>query len=79
MEVKIHAEPVEKEESEKEYGDYDKWEIESAARCIIEAEEIKRDKDKMKYVAQCLKEKGDAYSSAITSLDDLRKLANKKS
>lgn len=79
MEVKIHAEPVKSEEKEKKYGKYDDWEIESAARTIIEAEEIKRDKEKMKAVGQCLKEKGEAYSSAITSLDDLRKLANKKS
>jgi hypothetical protein len=80
MEVKIHAQPLESSEAkEKKYGKYDDWEIESAARTLIEAEEIKKDKEKMKYVGECLKAKGDAYSAAITSLDDLRKLANKKS
>lgn len=78
MEVKIHAEPVEGEKKEKKYGKYDDWEIESAARTIIEAEEIKKDTEKMKYVGECLKSKGEAYSRAVSSLDDLRKLANKK-
>lgn len=75
MEVKVEVEPKEKE---KKYGDYDDWEIESAARTIIEAEEIKKDAEKMKYVGECLKKKGEAYASAVSSLDDLRKLANKK-
>ena len=72
MKVEIETE---KEEKEKKYGDFDDWEIESAARTLMEAEEIKRDKEKMKYVGQCLKAKGEAYSAAINSLDDLKKLA----
>lgn len=63
---------------EKEYGPYDKFEIQSAARVLMEAEEIKADKEKMKYVAQCMKDKADNIANIITSLDDLKKLANKK-
>lgn len=74
MKIEIESESSENEK-EKKYGDFDDWEIESAARTILEAEEIKKDKEKMKYVGQCLKAKGEAYSAAITSLDDLKKLA----
>jgi len=79
MKVEVEVEGGKGEEKEKKYGKYDDWEIESAARTIIDAEEIKKDKEKMKYVGECLKSKGEAYSSAISSLDDLKKLAYKKS
>lgn len=75
MEVKIHAEPIKGKEEKKEYGKYDKWEIESAARCLVEAEEIKADKEKMKYVAQCLEKQHGAAKKAVESIEDLRKLA----
>lgn len=75
MEVKIHAEPVESKEQKKEYGKYDKWEIESAARTLVEAEEIKADKEKMKYVAMCMKKKHAAEKKAISSIADLRELS----
>lgn len=75
MEVKVYAEPIEKKEEAKEYGKYDKWEIESAARCLVEAEEIKADKEKMKYVKMCMQKKHTAEKKAIESIDDLRKLA----
>ncbi len=78
MEVVVQAQPVKGEEKEKKYGKFDDWEIESAARTLLEAEEIKKDAEKMKYVGECLKKKGEAYSSAITSLDDLRAVARKK-
>lgn len=65
-------------ERKKEYGKYDKWEIESAMRTLIEAEEIKKDKEKMKYVAECMREQADKMGEVISSLDDLKKLANKK-
>lgn len=68
----------EMEEKKKEYGKYDKWEIDSAVRTLLEAEEIKMDKDKMKYVAMCMKEKADAMVEAVNSLDDLKALAKKK-
>jgi len=74
MEVKVMAEPVNAKEQEekKEYGKYDKWEIESAARTLVEAEEIKADKEKMKYVAMCMKKKHMAEKKAIESIDDIR-------
>jgi len=51
MEVVIQAQPVEgKKEEKKEYGKYDKWEVESWADTIVRAEEIKADPEKMKYV-----------------------------
>lgn len=75
MEVKIHAEPVESKEEKKEYGKFDKWEIESAARTLVEAEEIKADKEKMKYVKMCMGKKHMAEKKVIESLDDLRALA----
>jgi hypothetical protein len=76
MQVKIHAEPIEsKEEEKKEYGKYDKWEIESAARTLVEAEEIKADAEKMKYVKMCMMKKNKAEKKAIESIDDLRKAA----
>lgn len=75
MEVKIHAEPVVSKEEKKEYGKFDKWEIESAARTLVEAEEIKADKEKMKYVKMCMGKKHTAEKKVIESLDDLRKVA----
>jgi len=72
MEVVIQAQPVDKKEEKKEYGKYDKWEIESAARTLVEAEEIKADKEKMKYVAMCMKKKHAAEKKAIESIDDIR-------
>lgn len=75
MEVKIHAEPVNAKEEKKEYGKFDKWEIESAARTLVEAEEIKADKEKMKYVKMCMTKKHAAEKKAIESIDDLRALS----
>lgn len=75
MQVKINAEPVESKEEKKEYGKYDKWEIESAARTLVEAEEIRADKEKMKYVAMCMKKKHVAEKKAIESIADLRALS----
>lgn len=72
MEVKIHAEPVNAKEEKKEYGKFDKWEIESAARTLVEAEEIKADKEKMKYVKMCMTKKHAAEKKAIESIDDIR-------
>lgn len=77
--VEIEVKGGEEEESEKEYGKWDKWEIESAARTIIEAESIKADKEKMKYVAECMKKQADGMKKAISSLDELKAVAKKKS
>jgi hypothetical protein len=70
---------IEVEKKEKEYGEYDKWEIESAARTILEAEAIKADKEKMKYVAECLKKQFEAMNKTVGSLSELKAIAKKKS
>ena len=75
MEVEIEMEKSGGKEEKKEYGKYDKWEIESAARTLVEAEEIKADKEKMKYVKMCMNKKHMAEKKVIESLDDLRKVA----
>lgn len=64
-----------KEDKEKKYGKYEDYEIESAARTLAEAEEIKADPDKMKYVKMCLKKDKEAAVKAYKSLDDIREEA----
>lgn len=71
MEVKINATPVDSEKSKK-YGKFDEWEINSAVRTIMEAEEIKADAEKMKYVGPLLKDKCKQMKKAISSIDDIR-------
>lgn len=79
MDVVVQAQPVdEKSKEKKEYGKYDKWEIESAARTLEEAETIKQDKEKMKYVAMCMKEKFKGMQKAIESIDDIKAVRNSK-
>lgn len=78
MEVKINATPVD-EKAEKKFGKFDEWEINSAVRTIIEAEEIKADAEKMKYVGPLLKEKVAGMKRAISSIADLRALAKGES
>lgn len=77
MEMVVHGQPTEKEKEEKsKYGKYDEYEIKECARTLVKAEEIKADKDKMKYVAMCLKEKKKALDRVpINNLDDLKKRA----
>ena len=70
MEVKVAGEPVEKEKSK--YGKFEEYEIKSAARTIVEAEEIKQDKEKMKYVKECLKEKAESSKKAYMSIADMK-------
>jgi hypothetical protein len=68
----MNSQPVTVKEQKKKYGKYEDYEIESAVRTIIEAEEIKADKEKMKYVLPLLEKKAKGMKKAITSLDDLR-------
>lgn len=76
MQVKIHAEPIEGgKEEKKEYGKFDKWEIESAARTLVEAEEIKANPEKMKYVKMCMDKQFGATKKVIESIDDIRAIA----
>ena len=65
------AESVNKEPEKKKYGKYDDWEIESAVRTIIEAERIKLDTDKMKYVLPLLEEQKKALEKAASAADIL--------
>ena len=58
-------------EEKKEFGKYDRWEIESAARTLIEAEQIKLDKEKMKYVLPILEEQKKALDQATSVADIL--------
>ncbi|MDD3238226.1 MAG: hypothetical protein PHV37_09045 [Candidatus Gastranaerophilales bacterium] len=44
----------EKKQEDKEFGKFGRWDIESAVRTIIEAEQIKLDTEKMKYVLPML-------------------------
>lgn len=48
------------------YGKYDSWEIESAVDTIVKAEEIKLDKDKMKYVLPILEKRKRALDNTIS-------------
>lgn len=81
MEIVIQGQPVDKEE-QKKYGKFDEWEIQSAVDCLLRAEEIRNDAEKMKYVEPLLNEKADSLQKAIGSLSELRarakELKNKK-
>lgn len=63
-----------KKGAKKEYGKYDKYEVEGWAETLMKAEEIKADSEKMKYVKQCLAKK----KKAISSIADLRAVAAEK-
>lgn len=59
-------------------GEFRNYEIKDAARTITEAEEIKKNPKIMKYVEKCLKMKAQAAQEAVNSLDDLRRIGQKK-
>lgn len=67
-----------KEESKK-YGKYGEWEIECAAKTLHEAEEIKSDPEKLKYVKAYMEQKLVDTKKTITSIDELKALAKEKS
>lgn len=56
----------------KKYGKFDEWDISNAVDTLIRAEEIKSDKEKMKYVSKCLAEKFKDTKKTITSIQGLR-------
>lgn len=58
------------EKEKKEFGKFDRWEIENAVRTIIEAERIKLDKEKMKYVLPLLEKEKEAVAN-VTSVADV--------
>ena len=55
----------------KEYGKFDRWEIENAVKIIIEAEQIKLDKEKMKYVLPLLEEQKKALDNVSSAAEVL--------
>ena len=57
---------------------YDKWELEDCANCIVRAEEIKADAEKMKAIKPILEKKMKGYKSAISSLAELKEYAQNK-
>ena len=59
------------EKEKKEFGKFDRWEIESAVRTIIEAEQIKLDKEKMKYVLPMLEEQKKALDKVSSAAEVL--------
>lgn len=77
MEIEIKlGEEKEMEGKEKEPSDY---EIQCAVDYVLKAEEVKNDSKLWPIVKAKLEEKGVAIKTAIKSLDDLRKVAEKKS
>ncbi len=72
------AQPVETQKEKKEYGKYDKWEVENWARTLKEAELIKQDPEKVKFAKMCMSKEAEATEKAISSLDDLKALRKSK-
>lgn len=62
---------LENNKENKEFGKFDRWEIESAVRTLIEAEQIKLDKDKMKYVLPLLEKQKQALDKASSAAEVL--------
>lgn len=65
------SETVKDKEEKKEFGKFDRWEIENAVRTLIEAEQIKLDKEKMKYVLPLLEKQKKALDNASSAADVL--------
>lgn len=65
------SEDTKTEKEKKEYGKFDRWEIENAVKTIIEAEQIKLDKEKMKYVLPLLEEQKKALDKALSAAEVL--------
>lgn len=81
MKVEIEANPVKDEMEDKEkkaFGPYEEWEIKCAVSTLLEAEEIKADAEKMKYVAPFLKKKVANMQKAVTSIQDLKDIRASK-
>ena len=67
-----------KDKEEKKYGKYDNWEIESLADDYLRVEKCKEDKEKMKYVMECLAKKKKEKKMEISSIEDLLKAGEMK-
>lgn len=60
-----------KAREKKEYGKFDRWEIENAVETIIRAEQIKLDKEKMKYVLPLLEKQKKALDNVSSAAEVL--------
>ena len=72
------AKPVSEEKDDEEQGEApEQYEIDSWVRTLLDAEEIKADSDKMKYVKPALDKKAGAIKKLgkYTSTDQLREKA----
>ena len=69
--------PMTIKEKKSPYGKYEEYEIKNAADTLMEAELIKKDADKMKYVQMCIDKKMSALKE-ISSIDELREVRKKK-
>ena len=78
VEISVGKDEEKKDNDYGQNGEYYNYEIECAARTLIEAEEIKADEKKMQYVAKALDEKLDDTKKAVKSISQLRKIANKR-
>lgn len=58
-------------EEKKEFGKFDRWEVESAVNTIIRAEQIKLDKELMKYVLPELEKQKQALDKASSAAEVL--------
>lgn len=61
-----------KAKESKKYGKFDEWEISDMVNTLIRAEEIKCDKEKMKYVGPMLDKKFKETKKTITSIKGLK-------
>lgn len=77
-EVIVSGRPVDEKSEEKEYGKFDKWEIECAVDTLIRASEIQADEEKMKYIRPLLEKKVQGLQKAVSSLSDLKTVRQKK-
>lgn len=59
-------------------GKYSDWEIKDWARDLQRVEEIKADAEKMKYIENCLEKDFKALKKVVSSIDDLRSIAQEK-
>ena len=77
--MKNTLEELEESNEKKEYGGkYDKYEVESWARTLQEAEEIKADPEKLKYAKMCMEKKLNSTKKVISSISELKSVRQEK-
>lgn len=78
MEPTVSEDSMKKQNKYGQDGKFEDWDIERWARDILDAERIKNDPEKMKYVKKCLADDAQAMNDAIESIDDIRAAAQRK-